>query len=161
MQRTNERVVYMNGEIIPESSAVVSFRDRSFRYGDGDFDTTRTFSHRIFKLDQHLDRFYKTMRYLQLDIGVPHKKLADVELQVAHRLVEAVEMLVELEDAMAERPRRVEAAVAVAEAAVAERHHGAALRDDLPVHVDDTLVGPLHDLLSWPKKAVNLRGAPG
>ena len=30
MQRTNERVVYMNGEIMPESSAVVSFRDRSF-----------------------------------------------------------------------------------------------------------------------------------
>ena len=85
MQRTNERVVYMNGEIIPESSAVVSFRDRSFRYGDGGFDTTRTFGHRIFKLDQHLDRFYKTMRYLQLDIGVPHKKLAEITEDVLQR----------------------------------------------------------------------------
>ena len=85
MQRTNERVVYMNGEIMPESSAVVSFRDRSFRYGDGGFDTTRTFGHRIFKLDQHLDRFYKTMRYLQLDIGVPQKKLAEITEDVLQR----------------------------------------------------------------------------
>jgi branched-subunit amino acid aminotransferase/4-amino-4-deoxychorismate lyase len=41
--RPNERVVYFNGEIIPESRALVSFRDRSFRYGDGAFDTARTF----------------------------------------------------------------------------------------------------------------------
>jgi branched-subunit amino acid aminotransferase/4-amino-4-deoxychorismate lyase len=36
--RLNEPVVYFNGEIIPESRALVSFRDRSFRYGDA-FDT--------------------------------------------------------------------------------------------------------------------------
>ena len=45
----NERVVYINGEIVPESRAMVSFRDRSFKYGDGAFDMTRTFKHRIFK----------------------------------------------------------------------------------------------------------------
>lgn len=66
----NERVCYFNGEIVPESRAVVSFRDRSFKYGDGAFDTTRTFNHRIFKLDEHLDRFYKTLRYLHLDPGI-------------------------------------------------------------------------------------------
>ena len=85
------------------------------------------------------------------DLGELFVRHADVELEVAHGLVEAVEMLVELEDAMAEGPRRVEAAIAIAEAAIAERHDGAALRHDLPVHVDDALVGPLHDLLSWPE----------
>jgi branched-chain amino acid aminotransferase len=35
-------VVYFNGEIIAESRALVSFRDRSFRCGDGAFDTART-----------------------------------------------------------------------------------------------------------------------
>ncbi len=69
MQRTNERVVYLNGDIVPESQANISFRDRSFRYGDGAFDTTRTFGHRIFKLHDHVDRFFKTLKYLDLDPG--------------------------------------------------------------------------------------------
>ena len=48
--RQNERVAYFNGEIVPESQAVVPFRDRGFKYGDAVFDMTRTFGHRIFKL---------------------------------------------------------------------------------------------------------------
>ena len=43
-----ERIVYFNGKYIPESQAVVPFRDRSFKYGDGVFDMTRTFGHKIF-----------------------------------------------------------------------------------------------------------------
>ncbi len=81
----NERVVYMNGEIMPESRAVVSFRDRSFKFGDGAFDTTRTFGHRIFKLDDHLDRFYKTLRYLQIEIPVDHKELAAITEDILAR----------------------------------------------------------------------------
>ena len=69
-ERANERVCYFNGEIVPESRALVSFRDRSFRYGDGAFDTTRTFGHRIFKLEEHIVRFYKTLRYLRIDPGM-------------------------------------------------------------------------------------------
>ena len=69
-ERANERVCYFDGEIVPESRALVSFRDRSFRYGDGAFDTTRTFGHRIFKLEEHIVRFYKTLRYLRIDPGM-------------------------------------------------------------------------------------------
>ena len=85
MQLTNERVVYMNGQIVPESGALVSFRDRSFRYGDGCFDTTRTFSHRIFKLNEHLDRFYKTLRYLQIDIDVTRQQLVEITEDILQR----------------------------------------------------------------------------
>ncbi|MDE0389736.1 MAG: aminotransferase class IV, partial [Rhodospirillales bacterium] len=70
VERANERVCYFNGEIVPESRALVSFRDRSFRYGDGAFDTTRTFGHRLFKLEEHIVRFYKTLRYLRIDPGM-------------------------------------------------------------------------------------------
>ena len=85
MQLTNERVVYMNGQIVPESGALVSFRDRSFRYGDGGFDTTRTFGHRIFKLNEHLDRFYKTLRYLQIDIDVTRQQLVEITEDILQR----------------------------------------------------------------------------
>ena len=38
-----ERVAYFNGQIVPESQVLIPFRDRSFKYGDGVFDMTRTF----------------------------------------------------------------------------------------------------------------------
>jgi branched-chain amino acid aminotransferase len=84
-QRLNERVVYFNGEIIPESRALVSFRDRSFKFGDGAFDTTRTFGHVIFKLEEHVDRLYRSMRYLDLDPGVSKAELIRITDNVLAR----------------------------------------------------------------------------
>ena len=49
--REGERVAYFNGEVIPESQVKVPFRDRGFKYGDAVFDMTRTFGHKIFKLE--------------------------------------------------------------------------------------------------------------
>lgn len=82
---SNERVVYINGEIVPESRAMVSFRDRSFKYGDGAFDMTRTFGHRIFKLDEHLKRFYKSLKYLQMDPGMSLEKMKEISEEVLAR----------------------------------------------------------------------------
>lgn len=81
----NERVAYFNGEIVPESRAVVSFRDRSFKFGDGAFDTSRTFAHKLFKLDEHLDRFYRTLRYLQIDPPLTKDQFRDITLEVLER----------------------------------------------------------------------------
>ena len=83
--RINERVVYINGEIVPESWALISFRDRSFKYGDGCFDTTRTFGHRIFKMREHIERFFKSMRYLQIEIKVSPSELAVITEDILAR----------------------------------------------------------------------------
>ncbi len=82
---SNERVVYINGEIVPESRAMVSFRDRSFKYGDGAFDMTRTFGHRVFKLDEHLKRFYKSLKYLQMDPGMSIENMKEISEEVLAR----------------------------------------------------------------------------
>ncbi len=81
----NERVAYFNGEIVPESRALVPFRDRGFMLGDGAFDTTRTFGHRIFKLDEHLERFYRTLRYLRMDPGLAPEELGRITGEVLER----------------------------------------------------------------------------
>ena len=81
----SERVAYFNGDIVPESRALVSFRDRSFKFGDGAFDTTRTFGHRIFKMREHIDRFYKSLRYLQIDLTVGRDELAAITEDVLAR----------------------------------------------------------------------------
>jgi branched-chain amino acid aminotransferase len=65
-----ERVAYHNGRIVPEREVRVPFRDRGFKYGDAVFDTTRTFGHRIFRLRAHLERLYRSLRYLRIDPGL-------------------------------------------------------------------------------------------
>jgi len=76
--RANERIVYFNGKFIPESQALVPYRDRSFLFGDGAFDLTRTFHHRIFKLDEHLERLYRSMKALRLDPTMPMDRMAEI-----------------------------------------------------------------------------------
>ena len=77
-ERPNERVAYFNGEIVPESHVVVPFRDRGFRWGDGVFDTARTVEGDIFKLRPHIDRLYRSMRYLKIKIDETPDQLAAI-----------------------------------------------------------------------------------
>ena len=82
-QLANERVAYINGKIVPESQALVSFRDRSFLYGDAVFDMTRTFGHKVFKLQEHIDRFYRSPD------AIKQTKGAGLGLYLAKAIVEA------------------------------------------------------------------------
>lgn len=84
-QLANQRVAYFNGDIVPEFDVRVSFRDRGFKYGDAVFDTTRSFGQRIFKLDEHLDRFYRSLRYLRLDPGLSKAEMARISEDVFAR----------------------------------------------------------------------------
>ncbi len=77
-----ERVAYINGEIVPESEAKVSIRDRGFVYGDAVFDTTRTFGGVIFKLREHLDRFCNSLKYMRLDPGMTKDEMAALTMKV-------------------------------------------------------------------------------
>lgn len=77
-----ERVVYLNGEMVPESQAVVSIHDRGFTTGDAVFDNTRTFNGAIFKMKEHLDRLYASARYLRIDPGMSKEKMAELTQQI-------------------------------------------------------------------------------
>ena len=84
-QSKDERVAYFNGKIVAESEVLVPFRDRGFIFGDAAFDMTRTFGHRIYKLEEHLERFYRSMRYLQLDPRLELAELASITEEVLER----------------------------------------------------------------------------
>jgi branched-chain amino acid aminotransferase len=77
-----ERVAYFNGEIVPESQVKISLWDMGFLYGDAAFDVTRTFGGKIFKLREHLDRFYNSLKYMRLDPGMSKDQMADLTMQV-------------------------------------------------------------------------------
>ncbi len=76
------RVVYFNGKIVPEAEARLPFRDRGFKYGDAVFDMTRTFGHKIFKLEGHISRFYDSLRYVDIDPGMTEQEMVDKTMEV-------------------------------------------------------------------------------
>lgn len=85
MAKADEWVVWFNGRVVPEREACVPFRDRGFKYGDAVFDTTRTFGHRIFRLQEHLDRLWRSLAYLDIDPGISRETLAAASEEVAKR----------------------------------------------------------------------------
>ncbi len=84
-QLTNSRVAWFNGTFMPENQVLIPFRDRSWRYGDGAFDMTRTFKGRPFRLEEHIDRFYRSLRYLRLDPGIGPRDLIAVSEEIVAR----------------------------------------------------------------------------
>jgi branched-chain amino acid aminotransferase len=85
MNIANQRIVYLNGEYVPESEARVPIKDQGFKYGDAVFDTTRTFGHKIFKLRAHLERFERSLRYLKLDPGLSIDAFTSITEEVVRR----------------------------------------------------------------------------
>ena len=63
-----ERVVYMNGKLVPESQAKISIYDSALMFGDMVFEMTRSFNKEQFKLREHLERLYASMKYVHIDI---------------------------------------------------------------------------------------------
>jgi branched-chain amino acid aminotransferase len=80
-----DRIAWFNGRFVPEREVLVPFRDRGFKYGDAVFDTTRTFGHRIFKLTEHVDRLYRSLRYLRIDPGIPQGRMVEITEEVLRR----------------------------------------------------------------------------
>lgn len=64
-----EPTVFLNGLFMPLSCARVSVLDRGFSYGDGLFETMRSYERKIFRLDAHLERLYQSLDIIYL--GVP------------------------------------------------------------------------------------------
>ena len=53
-----QRLVYFNGEFIPEREARISIFDCALMYGDMVFEMTRSFGQKPYHLRRHLDRLY-------------------------------------------------------------------------------------------------------
>ena len=87
---TQERVAYVNGEIVPESEASVSISDRGFIMGDAVFDTTRTFGHEIFRLDEHLDRLYESLKWMRIDPQMTKAEMPSLTMEVLERNLDSL-----------------------------------------------------------------------
>ncbi len=69
------RIIFMNGQMVPEEKAVVSVFDHGFLYGDGVFEGIRAYSGRIFKLEEHIQRLFESAHSIMLPIPYDHHQM--------------------------------------------------------------------------------------
>ena len=60
--------VYVNGTITPADKAVIPIYDHGFMYGEGVYETLRTYSRVPFLYDRHMRRLRASAAALQLDV---------------------------------------------------------------------------------------------
>ena len=62
-----EELVYLNGQLIPSNQASITIYDAAVVLGATLTDMERTFNHQIFKLDQHIERFYQSCKFARIE----------------------------------------------------------------------------------------------
>jgi branched-subunit amino acid aminotransferase/4-amino-4-deoxychorismate lyase len=80
-----EPLVYLNGRPVPASEAHLPIYDAGIVLGATVTEQTRTFHQQLWRLDEHLDRLYRSLRYTRLDIGLTKDEVARISAElVAH-----------------------------------------------------------------------------
>ena len=72
------RLVYFNGEFVPEGEAKVSIYDSSLMFGDMVFEMTRSFKNKQFMLEQHIDRLLVGLKILRIPLEYKKSKIIDL-----------------------------------------------------------------------------------
>jgi branched-chain amino acid aminotransferase len=69
--------VYVNGRITPATEAVVPVYDHGFVYGEGVYETLRTYNRVPFLYDRHVRRLRESARHIALDVPFDDGTLSD------------------------------------------------------------------------------------
>jgi branched-chain amino acid aminotransferase len=78
-------LAYVNGKIVPVAEATVPVHDRSFLYGDGAFDTAVARQGRVFRLEAHIDRLFRSLAVLRIPPPLAQTDLRAAALDLMRR----------------------------------------------------------------------------
>ena len=77
---SHKRYVYLNGQMIEEDQVRISPFDRDFLWGDGVYEITPCFNRRLYRLADHLERLYRSLRYVRIDPGMDRTEMEKATL---------------------------------------------------------------------------------
>ena len=80
-----ETIAYFNGEYIPDSKCRIHVNNRAFIRGDAVYDVSRTFNYKIHRLDDHIDRLYRSLKFARIDPGMSQDEMAEKSHEVLRR----------------------------------------------------------------------------
>ncbi len=67
--------VWMNGKSVDIGNAKISVFDRGFLYGDGIFETMRCYGGKVFGLDEHMNRLFRSLDIMRINLPYNKKDL--------------------------------------------------------------------------------------
>jgi branched-chain amino acid aminotransferase len=70
--------IYLNDKFLKHEEAAISVFDHGFLYGDGVYETIRSYGHHLFMCDQHLARLFRSADGIGLTIPIPKEKWLDL-----------------------------------------------------------------------------------
>src|SRR5262252_4248172 len=68
--------VNVNGRVLDQAHAVISVFDHGFLYGEGVYETLRTFNGRPFLFDRHMQRLRNSAGMLMLPVPISDEEMA-------------------------------------------------------------------------------------
>ena len=79
--------VYLNGKILPAQKAQISVFDRGLSYGDGVFESLRTYRGKPFLLEEHLKRLLLGLKFLKIraPLNIAQLKMAVLRTLFANK----------------------------------------------------------------------------
>ena len=86
-----ELFIYLNGDIMEEGQARISPFDRGFLWGDGVYEITPCFNRRLYRLPDHLERLYRSLRYVRIDPGMKKEEMEKVTLDLLQTNISRLE----------------------------------------------------------------------
>ncbi len=87
----SERLVYLNGNFVSEREARISIFDCALMYGDMVFEMTRSFGQKPYRLREHLERLYASLRYVEIDCGLSIDEMEAATMVTIERNLPALE----------------------------------------------------------------------
>ena len=76
---------YFNGKWVPGGDVKIDPTDRGFMVGDTVFEASRTFNGKGFRLKQHVDRLYRSLKYVRMDPGLSPEEMLEVHEEAIRR----------------------------------------------------------------------------
>lgn len=74
-------LVYLNGKLVDKEKAAISVFDHGLLYGDGVFEGIRCYDRLIFKLNEHIDRLYRSANAIELKMPMTKGDLIKVVIE--------------------------------------------------------------------------------
>ena len=76
---------YFNGKWVPLEEVRIDYNDGGFRVGAVVFDVARTFNGKIFRLKEHINRLYRSLKYARIDPGLSMKEMTELSEEAVRR----------------------------------------------------------------------------
>ncbi len=77
--------IYLNDRFVQDHEAIISVFDHGFLYGDGVFETMRSYGPRLFMRDRHLLRLFQSADAINLRIPIPLAQWATILQEAMER----------------------------------------------------------------------------